>query len=296
MPQDEADVDGCADLRIELMSHEQDFIEAFHVASEAFGRQTHDDIWMAMNPGWDTAEGKSRGAALMAQRWRRSTRDRVNRPNAMFVKATLPLGGHGRTQGRRTVGTAIWLQASAVDGYGDAPATDWRRALNVDEVCPGDAAAQRYLVQVMQSLQRQRVGVVRQKASASPPSVMVLDLCAVDPAFQGRGVAKRMVQWGLEEAKARGGLECILEASVMGRRVYEKLGFRQQGPEIEYEVDEQFAGRRRPSNVFMRTGPLEAAQRNAVLSQQSGASSVFDCLGAGEPSPGHIGANRQESN
>jgi hypothetical protein len=39
----------------------------------------------------------------------------------------------------------------------------------------------------------------------------------------------------------------------MGRLVYKQLGFREvQG--IEYEVDEEFKERERPSNVFMRTG------------------------------------------
>jgi hypothetical protein len=39
----------------------------------------------------------------------------------------------------------------------------------------------------------------------------------------------------------------------MGRRVYEKLGFRQVR-EVEYVFDDEFAGRGQPSNVFMSTG------------------------------------------
>ena len=39
----------------------------------------------------------------------------------------------------------------------------------------------------------------------------------------------------------------------MGRRVYGKMGFEQEGGEIQYAVDEQFASRIKPSNVFMRT-------------------------------------------
>lgn len=81
----------------------------------------------------------------------------------------------------------------------------------------------------------------------------MLDLCAVDPAFQRRGVASRLVEWGLQEAQRRGGLECLTEASVMGRLAYERLGFRPEG-EIEYKVDEEFRTRSMPSNLYMRTG------------------------------------------
>ncbi len=64
------------------------------------------------------------------------------------------------------------------------------------------------------------------------------------------------MEWGLEEARRRGNLEAVTEASVMGRRAYERLGFRPQA-EIVYEVDEEFRDRDRPSNLFMRTGEEE---------------------------------------
>ena len=40
----------------------------------------------------------------------------------------------------------------------------------------------------------------------------------------------------------------------MGRHVYEKLGFHQEGGEVEYDVAEEFKNRPLPSNIFMRTG------------------------------------------
>jgi predicted N-acetyltransferase YhbS len=30
---------------------------------------------------------------------------------------------------------------------------------------------------------------------------MILGMCAVDPDHQGKGIAKALVQWGLDEAK-----------------------------------------------------------------------------------------------
>jgi GNAT superfamily N-acetyltransferase len=82
--------------------------------------------------------------------------------------------------------------------------------------------------------------------------VLVLDLCAVDPAHQRKGIARALVQWGLDEAKRRGDLELILEASSMGRHVYAQMGFEAQGSDIDYLVDEEFASRSRPANLFMR--------------------------------------------
>lgn len=249
-------VDGAApaavgDILIEQITTAEDIEESLNPICDTFGLQTLDAFWMAMNPGWDTPEGKARCASLMVQRWRATTKDLKGRPNTVYLKATAP---SSNGDGSRTiVGTATWIQASNVAGHGDAPTEDLSKAVDLNQLYPGDATEQRYLCQVIASLQRERRQAVREKMNSSPPSAMVLDLCVVHPAYQGRGIAKRLVQWGLDEAKARGGLECLTEGSVMGRRVYEKLGFRSLG-EIEYVFDDEFAGRRQASNVFMRTG------------------------------------------
>ncbi|KAK2612772.1 hypothetical protein QQS21_001224 [Conoideocrella luteorostrata] len=245
-----------ADIQIEVVESEEDIAGAFDVSCKAFGQQIRDGIWIPMNPGWDTPEGRSQGAARMIGRWNATTRDHLARPNAIFVKATAPhdVRSNENQPSRKIVGIAIWLQASVVSGHGDPPTEDWSKALNMEKLHPGNKPEQQYLCDVMSSLSRQRIELVKKKAHVEPPSVMILDLCAVDPAYQGKGIGKQLAQWGIDEAKRRGGLECITEASVMGRRVYEKLGFRQEGPEIEYLVDKQWADRVRPSNIFMRTG------------------------------------------
>ncbi|KAF9880160.1 GNAT family protein [Colletotrichum karsti] len=241
-----------SDLRIEVITQEEDFHQAAEVSINAFGHQVHDGVYVAMNPGWDTPEGVAASGERMASRWRSITEDNQGRPNTVFLKATIPdPDNEGR---RRIAGLAIWMQASAVEGYGEPHPTDLKKALGLESLYPGNESEQRYLAQCMASLHKQRAEVIKQKATASPPAVFVLDLCAVDPKFQGRGAAKRMVQWGLDEAQRRGGIECILEGSSMGRHVYSKLGFKQEGPEMEYTVDEEFLDRKRPSNIFMRTG------------------------------------------
>ena len=86
--------------------------------------------------------------------------------------------------------------------------------------------------------------------------MFVLDLCAVHPDFQGRGIASKMVRWGLEEAQRRGVPEAVTEGSAMGRHVYMKLGFHPEGlHDIHYHLDDEFSDRPAPpANLFLRTG------------------------------------------
>ncbi|KYK59040.1 hypothetical protein DCS_00167 [Drechmeria coniospora] len=246
-------------VRIDLIQDAGDVVRAFDCVCAAFGRQTNDGIWVQMNPAWDTLQGRQRAADVMVDRWRSTTRDNEGRLNSIFLKATVPSqvgppgsDGHAATS-RDIVGIAIWQQASVVPGHGDKPPEHLAEVVNLEALHPGNEAEQRYACQLDASLRRRRIEVVKEKATAAPPAAMVLDLCAVDPAFQGRGIATKLVRWGLDEAQRRGGIEAITEASAMGRRVYQKLGFRQEGPEVRYDVDAEFADRKRPSNIFMRT-------------------------------------------
>ncbi len=238
-----------SNVRIEIMNSPSDFSQAFDIQCACFGHQTHDGVFMALNPGWDTAEGRASSVQRILNRWRATTKDKHGNDNTVFLKAVLP-SQDGET---RVVGFAAWVQASMVPGYGDAPAADLSKAMDLEAIYPGNEAEQRYVCQLDASLHRRRKEVVREKATASPPAVFVLDLCVVHPDFQRRGIAGKLVQWGLDEARRRGELECVTEASSMGRHVYKRLGFRQEGGEIRFEVDEEFKARSTPSNVFMRT-------------------------------------------
>ncbi|KXH37959.1 acetyltransferase [Colletotrichum nymphaeae SA-01] len=241
-----------SDVRIAVISQPEDFTQVTEVVRDAFGHQARDGVYLSMNPGWDTPEGVVRGAGRMANRFKTVNKNNKGEPNVVFLKATLP---DPETAGqRRIVGMAIWAQQSAIEGHGDQPPKDLIKELGLESIFPGNEAEQRYAAACMGSLHKRREEVIAEKATAAEPAVFVLDMCAVDPKFQGKGIAKKLVQWGLDEAKRRGGLELLLEASSMGRHVYSKLGFKQEGPEIEYDVEEQFAHRDRPSNIFMRTG------------------------------------------
>ncbi|KAH8162829.1 hypothetical protein CIB48_g5413 [Xylaria polymorpha] len=229
-----------AGVLVEVIDRAEDFVEVYRCISEAFGRQTHDGIWTAFNPGWETPSGQAAGADRLVQRWRGVTADNKGNPNTVFLKATLA---------GTIVGVAIWVQASAVEGHGNIAGDDAK--MDLDALYPGNETEQRFLRQMLRSLIKRRVEFVQAKAAADPPAVMALDLCATHPAFQRRGVASKLVRWGLDEARRRGIPDVTTEASSMGRHAYAKLGFVPQGSDIVYEVDDEFAGRKKPPNVFM---------------------------------------------
>lgn len=248
-----------SDVRVEIIDNEADFAPAFEVTAQAFGTQARDGVWMAMNPGWDTPEGKKANAARMASRWRGVTKDRDGNPNTVFLKATVP---DPADSSKRVIGgLAIWEQVSNAEGRGvpisgDVPAVI--RDMDLASMYPGNEAEQRYLGQAMYSLHKPRLDLVRSIANSDKPAILALDICAVSPDFQRRGIAGKLVQWGLEEAERRGGLEAVMEASSMGRAVYARAGFKQDGPEITYAIDGEFAHRPMPSNIFMRSQLQEA--------------------------------------
>lgn len=233
-------------ITIEPITNPEDFYPAFEICAKAFGEQTADGIWTAMNPGWNTPEGKLQGAARMEARWR-ATKDAKN---THFLKASVSStrGGGGPAL---IVGVAIWVHASLIPGQGEAP-----DPLEFGDLYPNDERMTRFLTQLIGSMQTRRRQVLQEKAEpqSAQKSVMILDLCAMDPEFQRRGIASRLVQWGLEEARRLGDIEAITEASRMGRSVYKRLGF-QEIEEIQYEVDAEFRDRSLPSNVFLRTRP-----------------------------------------
>lgn len=232
---------------IQPVDSSDDFTQIFSCISEAFGRQIEESIWISMNPNWDSAEGQIDGATRLFKRWQSITKNRAGYPNTVFLKATL----HDPQDDfkLKIVGAAIWTQASFVDGQGDPPT---EIPADLMRLSPTE---RQFTSQMYQSLWKRRVSLAREKATSESPAMFILDTCAVHPDFQRKGVAGKLVAWGLEEAKQRGGLECTTEASRMGRTVYRKLGFGTEGAEedIVYEIEEKFKNRSMPELVFMRT-------------------------------------------
>ena len=55
------------------------------------------------------------------------------------------------------------------------------------------------------------------------------------PSQRGKGAARLLIQWGIERAK-KTGASAYLEAGVMGRPIYEKMGFQQVGEVVEFDL------------------------------------------------------------
>lgn len=243
------------DPRIAVVENDEDVLRGFDCVSKGFGKQVNDTMWIAHNPGWDTVAGKFQCAARMAHRWKTATSENKDgQPNTVFLKATAADPKRGED---RVVAMAIWMQCSMVDGWGDKPVEDLAEAMDLEDVYPGDKAEQEYISRLDRSFHGPRIDLIKEKANDDVPAVFALDLCVVDPEFQGRGIAKQLVQWGIDEAKKRGDLELVTEGSTMGRKQYQKLGFVPQSGDIKYDVAEKFKDREPslPSNVFMRTRP-----------------------------------------
>ncbi|EKJ70817.1 hypothetical protein NXS19_005029 [Fusarium pseudograminearum] len=232
------------DIRIEPITNPADFEGCFRAQANAFGQQVNDAVWIAFNPGWDTPEGEKACVQRLVDRFNSVTQNRDGKPNIVYIKATV---------NGTIAGMAIWHQFSVVEGWGDEPG-DITKGSFLEDLYPGNKTEQRFLAQADKSLFGRRGEIIREKATASPPAVFVMDVCAVDPKFQRRGLATKLVQWGLDEAVKRGNLECVTEGSSMGRLVYLQQGFKPDGEETVYEMDEEFKDREMPSNLVLRTG------------------------------------------
>lgn len=239
------------DIIVSPVETEEDIIQANHCISEAFGRQTKDAVWMLMNPGWDTEIGRAKNAKSLLHQWQSITTNKDGLPNAIYLKATAP--DPKKPGERRVVGMAIWKQLSFVEGYGDPFKGNMTEPLKIL-----DGKNKRFAAQMFHSLWKRRIEYIGEvsapNSGRNPPAIFTLDLCAVDPAYQRRGIAAKLVEFGLAEAKKRGDLECTTEGSAMGRTVYTKLGFKDEGKgDIVFEVDEEFESWDKPPNVFLRT-------------------------------------------
>ena len=238
------------EITVSPITAASDFTASFHVLCEAFGRQTNDAIWTGLFPDWDTPTGKNRNVSRIVKRWQSVTTNRNGYPNTVFLKATVSTVQEDGRVSEAIAGYAVWDQLSVVEGWGNPP-TD-STGLPSEALLSADV---RFGTQMFQTMVKRRIEFVKEKKDANPPAIFVLDICAVDPAYQRRGIAGKLVEWGLEEAKRRGGLECTTEGSAMGRAVYRRLGFKDEGHgDIAYTVDEEFKGRYQPPNVFLRTG------------------------------------------
>ncbi|KAH8672673.1 hypothetical protein BGZ60DRAFT_405359 [Tricladium varicosporioides] len=82
------------------------------------------------------------------------------------------------------------------------------------------------------------------KLSPEGSKNMILCAITVNPLFQGKGVGKALISWGLEIADCEG-VYTWVHASDAGWRAFEKRGFKEAG-RLEVDLDEYSGGVRNP--------------------------------------------------
>jgi predicted GNAT family N-acyltransferase len=75
-----------------------------------------------------------------------------------------------------------------------------------------------------------RIG--REAAGAPPCGAAKIGRVAVEQAWRGRGVGRRLVAAGVDVARAAGAAEAYLDAQTYALAFYERLGFCAEGPEF----------------------------------------------------------------
>lgn len=234
------------EVRIELIKDENEMKDYFLCQYETFGMQTKDGFWASMNPNFETEEGRERSIEGVKKRFQKSSAHN-GVGHSWFLKAIVK----DLETGKETIGgIATWTEM--MQSRNPVP-TEFDQTI-LKKMYPENEKEQRFAQQMFQSFVKRRGELVKE-AGKEGRSVMVLDICVVRPNFQRRGLASLLVKWGLRKAEELGqdgqSIECITEASSMGKPVYLKLGF-QPEMELEFKVDEEFKDRQRPPNTILR--------------------------------------------
>lgn len=224
-------------VSVEKIESEKEIEECFEVMSFAFG--TEKPMFNAMYPEHETTKGREKGKQRLSEQWKKNKDDK----DFHFLKATIK---------DQIVGFAIWI---IMDAKKNLESENAKEEFNLEEMYPDQPLAQEWLRALWPIYIKQRRQIVLQ--TSDPRPVIALELCAVRPEFQRKGVGKLLSGWGVKYGKQIGVREAVLEASVVGVGCYASVGFIHRSP-IEFtSVDQSLTQVQKfPTLFFMRTGPL----------------------------------------
>ena len=80
-------------------------------------------------------------------------------------------------------------------------------------------------------------------------------MLAVHPDCQRVGAGTALVRWGTKAADGKG-LKAVVESTPVARSVYEKCGLIAEIEEMDFDVGDEYAGRKKPVLVFMKREPI----------------------------------------
>ncbi|KAI5865920.1 hypothetical protein GGS23DRAFT_554603 [Durotheca rogersii] len=132
----------------------------------------------------------------------------------------------------------------------EAPPADLAQVEDVAAVWP-DRGDREFMTRLWRSYVVPRTQAIRE---AQGRGVYILELLAVHPGCQRLGAGKALVQWGTRAADEQG-VKAIVEGTPVARRLYEQCGLRAQIEEMQFDVGDEFAGRKMPKLTFMVREP-----------------------------------------
>lgn len=138
---------------------------------------------------------------------------------------------------KRHLSPLHWLLSKALSAYDTLLKTLVRLGLHWLLLYPtlGAAVIQR---QKMWSSHTERLESQYISESNRKQGYWQLSLLGVHPSFGGRGIAKRLLKWGMDKADEEDRV-CYLSASPKGLPVYKKAGFEVVGADLCYPHDPQ---------------------------------------------------------
>lgn len=200
-----------------------DMPRIFEITSLAFAR--NEPYWDLIWPQHWTENGRQAGS----ERMRKSQKS--NR-NSAYIKAV-------DEKTREVVGMAIW----------EIYSSDCGDELELEEIniLPENFAASDHhrlaAIAMKRCFLRDRHDAIRRTKG----NLVCLDVLAVDPAYHKRGIGDALVRWGTVKADQLGA-ETVVEASVVGRGVYERNGFKVVA-EVVVDVPEACKGFEIPAEL-----------------------------------------------
>ncbi|TAQ86669.1 hypothetical protein B7494_g5028 [Chlorociboria aeruginascens] len=149
--------------------------------------------------------------------WHDSINYEIHAPNSYFLCIVAQDPDQESVAGEEIIAYAKWNYVTVGEGGGDGDG---------EEELPEwpETADQAFGNYFFGTLDRKRREIMHPPARWK--GYYYLELVATLPSYQGKGAAGMLIEWGLERADQMG-VEAYLEASPVGKRIYERHGFKE---------------------------------------------------------------------
>ena len=179
-----------------VLSHctpDDDFVRYFAVVAEAFGSEH--PYFDFLFPSHDTPPGREAGGARLFEAFKTD-------PHAVFFKVSDASQGPGKG---KIVGVAKWLVFDGAVPERGGLSGDWWPTSEAKELAAyiaGEYTAERWeaIEATGGHLVCQSTAPIANSCPAVADYSIALDLMAVDPAYQRKGIGGMLLQWGLKKA------------------------------------------------------------------------------------------------